>query len=158
VGPGLLATMVVASAVLGFLGLMAGRAGADHFGRRPVIAVAASAMTIAAVITYGGNRIFLIIGYLGAIAAAGAIAPAGAAFANELFPTRDRGAVAGWNLAAGVLGGIAGLLAFGSLADHANSFTTAAAVTFIPFLAAQALLLALPETKGVEPEELWGRS
>jgi len=42
------------------------------------------------------------------------------------------------------------------VADIGNRFSIAAVVTFLPALPLAALLLLLPETKGTEPEELWG--
>ena len=80
------------------------------------------------------------------------------ALANELFPTSVRASVAGWYVAAGVLGANAGLLVFGAVADIggvANHTGFAALVTFVPVLPVAALLLALPETRGRELEELW---
>jgi hypothetical protein len=54
-----------------------------------------------------------------------------------------------------VLGASAGLLAFGAIADVGNRFGVAAAATFLPPLAALALLLLLPETRDRELEDLW---
>ena len=153
--PGLVATMVVLSSITGFAGLLIGRYCADRFGRKPVLAVALVALVAASLLVYEGRSIGLFLGYLCSVGAAGALAPAGTAFSNELFPTAVRASVAGWNIAAGVLGSVAGLLAFGGLVDHFGSFATASLVTFIPPLAILALLRVLPETNGREPEELW---
>ena len=50
----------------------------------------------------------------------GVIAPCAGAFVNELFPTSVRASVAGWSVAGSVLGAVAGLLAFGAVADVAG--------------------------------------
>ena len=149
------AIMVVASSMTGLGGLLLGRWGADRFGRKPVLALAMTALVAASLLVYAGPVAALVIGYVCSVAAAGALAPPGTAFSNELFPTEVRASVAGWNIAAGVLGSIAGLLAFGVLVDRTASFATAACITFIPTIAILGLLLTLPETRGKEPEELW---
>jgi MFS family permease len=50
-----------------------------------------------------------VAGYLLAVVASSAYAPAFGSQAAELFPTSERGSVAGWLTAAGVLGAVAGL-------------------------------------------------
>jgi hypothetical protein len=47
------------------------------------------------------------------------------------------------------------LLAFGAIADVGDRFGIAAAATFVPALAAIALLRLLPETRNRELEDLW---
>ena len=109
-------------------------------------------------LAYSGTSWALIAGYVATVTAGAVFAPAGGALANELFPTAVRASVAGWYIAAGVLGAVAGLLVFGAVADAggaANHAGTAAAVIFLPTTVSTALLLLLPETKGKEPEELW---
>jgi MFS family permease len=151
------AAMVVVAGIFGLAGLLVGRWLADHLGRRPTAALMLVAMAAAGVFTYSGSRVALFVGYEIGILAAATFAPAAGAFANELFPTSVRASVAGWNVAASVLGAVTGLLAFGALAQVGHHFdgTRAAALTFLPILAAIALFLKLPETKGREPEELW---
>lgn len=115
------------------------------------------AMAVSGVFTYSGSHVALLIGYELGVLAASTFAPAAGAFANELFPTSVRASVAGWNIAASVLGAVLGLLAFGAIAQVGTRFDglRAATVTFIPALAATVLFLKLPETKGREPEDLW---
>ena len=151
----LVATMVVLSSITGFAGLLLGRYCADRFGRKPVLALALLALVASSLLVFEGRTVGLFLGYLCSVAAAGSLAPAGTAFSNELFPTEVRASVAGWNIAAGVTGSVAGLLAFGGLVDHFGSFATASLVTFIPPLVILVLLRMLPETNGKEPEELW---
>jgi MFS family permease len=96
-----------------------------------------------------------VVGYLLGITAGGVIAPDAGAFVNELFPTSVRASVAGWNVAGAVLGAVAGLLAFGAVADAGSRFAPAAVVTFLPAMALSGLVWFLPETRGHEPEDFW---
>jgi len=149
------ALMVVVAAGFGLAGLVAGRWLADHLGRRPTAAGAMAAMVLTGVLSYSGSRPALLVGYELAILAASTFAPAAGALANELFPTAVRASVAGWNVAASVVGAVVGLVAFGLLAEAGNRFAVGAEVTFLPVLGAIALFALLPETRGREPEDLW---
>ncbi|HVC71165.1 MAG TPA: MFS transporter [Acidimicrobiales bacterium] len=151
------AAMVVVAGVVGLGGLLAGRWLADHVGRRPTGAASMVAMAVAGVFTYSGSRPALLIGYELGVLAASTFAPAAGTFVNELFPTSVRASVAGWNIAASVLGAVVGLVAFGAIAQVGTHFDglRAAATTFLPVLVATVLFLRLPETKGREPEDLW---
>ena len=149
------ATMVGAAGVLGLVGLLAGRWLADHWGRRPTAALAMVAISLFCVIAYSDSRLGLIIGYSLGVFAAATFAPAAGALANELFPTSIRASVAGWQTAAGVLGAVTGLLAFGAAVDISNRFRLAALVTFVPPTCAALLFWRVPETKNREPEDLW---
>jgi len=151
------AAMVVVAAVFGLAGLAVGRWLADHVGRRPTGAAAMVAMGVSGVFTYSGSRVALLVGHEIGILAASTFAPAAGAFVNELFPTAVRASVAGWNVAGGVLGAVLGLLAFGALAQVGTRFDglRASSIIFLPVLVATVLFLALPETKGREPEEMW---
>ncbi len=151
------AIMVVVAAAFGLAGLVLGRWLADHIGRRPTGAAAMVAMGVSAVFTYSGSRPALLVGYEIGILAASTFAPAGGAFVNELFPTSVRASVAGWNVAASVLGAVVGLVGFGALAQVGTRFDglRASLIIFLPVLVATALFLALPETNGREPEDMW---
>jgi MFS family permease len=150
-----MSAMVAGAGVTGFGGLLLGRYLADNLGRRPTTAIAMVAMAGLGVLTYSGSTTGVIIGYVLGILAASTIAPAAGSFVNELFPTSVRASVAGWQIAAGVLGASVGLLAFGAIADVGNRFGTAAAATFLPALSGAFLLLLLPETRNREPEDAW---
>lgn len=147
--------MVVVAGVAGLAGLLLGRLGADRIGRRPTGGLSMVAMALAAVLTYSGSRTALLAGYEVQIFAASCFAPAAGAIANELFPTSVRASVAGWNVAASVLGATLGLLVFGAVADIGNRFAAGALVISIPVVLASALFLLLPETRDREPEDLW---
>ena len=154
--PGVItAAMVVAAGFTGLAGLLAGRWGADHVGRRVTVALAMVGMAGFGILTYSGSRPALLAGYVLGVLAGSVFAPAGGTLANELFPTNVRASVAGWYTAAGVLGAVVGLLVFGAVADAGNRFSIAAVVTFLAVLPAAGLLALLPETRGKEPEQLW---
>jgi MFS family permease len=151
--------MVVVAGFVGLGGLLLGRWLADHWGRRPTVAVSMAAIAVFGTVAYTGSEWGLLCGYVLGVAAGGVFAPAAGALANELFPTSVRASVAGWYIAAGVVGAVVGLVVFGAVADVGgvrNHAGFAAAVVFLPMVLAAALLLLLPETLGHEPEELWG--
>ncbi len=151
--------MVVAAGAAGLGGLLVGRWMADRWGRRPTVAVSMVAMALWGTVAYTGSEWALLVGYVLGVTAGAVFAPAAGALANELFPTAIRASVAGWYVAAGVLGAVVGLVAFGAaadvggVADHAGF---AAAVVFLPATCLAGLLAFLPETRGREPEALWG--
>ncbi|HVX23546.1 MAG TPA: MFS transporter [Acidimicrobiales bacterium] len=150
--------MVVAAGAVGLVGLLAGRWLADRVGRRPTVAAAIVGMAAAGTFAYSGSTSALVVGYVVGVTSGAVFAPAGGALASELFPTAVRASVAGWYIAAGVLGAVAGLLVFGAVADVggvANHAQLAAAATFLPMVLATGLLLLLPETRGRELEDLW---
>jgi MFS family permease len=70
-----------------------------------------------------------------------------------LFPTEVRGRVAGWLVATGVVGAVAGLLVFGAMADLLDGFGAAALVVSLPALLTTLVFLRIPETRGFELEE-----
>lgn len=151
--------MVVAAGVAGLGGLLLGRWLADRWGRRPTVAVSMAGMGLFGTLAYTGPKATLLLGYVLGVTAGAVFAPAAGALANELFPTAIRASVAGWTIAAGVVGAVLGLLAFGAAADVggvADHTAFAAVVVFLPATCLAGLLLALPETRGREPEELWG--
>jgi MFS family permease len=149
------AVMVTTSGAVGLAGLGLGRWLADHFGRRPTGALGMAMIALSALIAYSGSSPALFVGYIAGVTSGSIFAPAAGALANELFPTSVRASVAGWYVAAGVLGAIVGLLAFGALADVGNRFSVAAAATFLPTIPLAAMFWLVPETMGREPEALW---
>lgn len=151
--------MVVAAGAAGLGGLLLGRWSSDRIGRRPTVAIAMAGMAIFGTLAYTGPSWALFVGYVAGVTSGGVFAPAGGSLANELFPTTVRASVAGWYIAAGVAGAVVGLLAFGAVADvkgTSHHLALAAAVVFLPVIFTTGFLLLLPETKGKEPEELWG--
>jgi MFS family permease len=149
------ALMVAGSGITGLLGLLAGRWLADHVGRRPTCSVALVAIAVTGAVCYSGSRPALVAGYLVAVFLASIFAPAVGSLLTELFPTSVRASAIGWWTVAGVLGAVAGLVAFGAVADVGNRFAAAADVVFLPCALAAGLFWLLPETKGRELETLW---
>jgi MFS family permease len=113
------------------------------------------AMALLGMLTYSGSGLGAAVGYLLAVLAASVFAPAAGALTNELFPTSVRASVIGWEIAVGVFGATAGLLAFGAVADVGNRFGLAAIVVFAATIPATGLFALLPETRDKEPEDLW---
>lgn len=149
------AGMVVASGALGLGGLLVGRWLADRLGRRPAAAGAMLGIVAAAVAAYSGSAPALVLGYIAGVTAGALFAPGAGALANELLPTSVRASVAGWQVAAQVLGAVVGLVAFGALESATGRFSLAALATFVPVAFSVLLFLLLPETRGKEPEALW---
>jgi putative MFS transporter len=151
--PATMALAVLAAGPIGIAGLLAGRWAADVVGRRMTAGFALIGVAVAAVATYNLGRLGVIAGYLMAVLFGAAYAPASGALSAELFPTSVRGTAAGWLTAVGVLGAVAGLFIFGVLVDRLEGFGGASIAISIPVIAAAALYLRLPETKGLELEE-----
>lgn len=147
------ATMVIVAGVTGLGGLLLGRWWADSFGRRSAGGIAMVLTAAAGTITYSGAEPAAIGGYLIAVAAGSMFAPAVGTLSAELFPTRVRATAAGWMVAAGVLGAVAGLMAFGAIADANDDFGKAAMTLFAPAGIVSGLFVFLPETKGRELEQ-----
>lgn len=145
--------LILAAGPVGLLGLLVGRWCADRLGRRPTAAAGQVVVAAAGALTYSGGPAAAGVGYLLAILAASAYAPAFGALSAELFPTRVRSTAAGWAAAAGVLGAVAGLLAFGVLTDVLGGFAPAAVMVTVPVAVAALAFVALPETRGLELEE-----
>ncbi len=149
------ALMVVGAGVTGLLGLVAGRWLADHIGRRPTGTMGMIAVALCGALAYSGSASALVIGYVLGVFSGSLLAPSVGAMFTELFPTSVRASATGWWVAAGVLGAVGGLVAFGAVADVGNRFALAADIVFLPAAAVAALFWLLPETKGREPESLW---
>jgi MFS family permease len=149
------AIMVVGAGATGLVGLLIGRAMADRVGRRVTGALGMTGLALFGVLSYSGPKYALVIGYVMGVMFGSIFAPAGGALVNELFPTSVRASASGWFLAAGVLGAVCGLVAFGAIADIGNRFALAASLTFVPAMFLAALFWAVPETKGREMEDLW---
>jgi MFS family permease len=145
---GIESAMITVAALFGIAGLLLGRRMADQRGRKPAVAIGIVSVGLAAPVLYAGGKSLVVVGYLIGILATGFLAPGGTALSNELFPTAVRASVAGWGIAAGVLGAVLGLIAFGAIAESTGSFEVAALVTFLPTLPALVLLARLPESRG----------
>jgi MFS family permease len=152
--PLFLSTLVLAAGPAGLVGLLLGRAAADRFGRRPTAGVAMAVTGLAVGFAYAGGTRELAIGYLGSIVASSAFAPPAGALAAELVPTAIRATVAGWVTVAGVLAAVLGLTSFGVLADRTGTFGAASFTLGVLVAVVAVGFRWLPETRGVELEEL----
>lgn len=146
------AMAVLAAGPVGLTGLLLGRLAADRVGRRITAATAHAMVSLSGVATYRGGGTAAVAGYLVTVCAGGALGPAAAALASELFPTSSRATAAGWLTVSGVVGAVGGLVTFGVLADRAG-FATAAMIVGVPVALLSPLYLRLPETRGLELEE-----
>jgi putative MFS transporter len=149
------AAMVVGAGLAGLVGLLIGRWLSDHLGRRPTAALAMVGLAVFGGLAYAGSRPALVVGYILGVMAGSVFAPAAGSLLTELFPTSVRASVAGWWVAAGVIGAVVGLVVFGAVADVGNRFTVAAALTFLPAALMAGLFWLVPETRDREPEDLW---
>ncbi len=149
-----LSGLVLAAGPVGLAGIVLGRWSADRFGRRITGALAMSGTGLAVGISYSTDLTALSVGYLGTILLASAFAPAQGALASELVPTAVRATVAGWLMVTGVLGAIVGLTIFGVLADTTGDFAVAAGLLGAVVMFSACGFVALPETRGIELEDL----
>lgn len=147
------AVLVLAGGPVGAVGLLTGRWLADRAGRRPAAAGALVVTAGGLATAYAGSLPLLVVGYLVSLGSAAAFGTPAGALAAEAFPTRIRATVAGWAAAAGVLGAVAGLAAFGILADVTGGFAGAARVLAVAVALGALPLLWLPETRGHELDE-----
>ncbi|MFN7147914.1 MAG: MFS transporter [Microthrixaceae bacterium] len=144
---------VVLTATPAGLGVLLGGRIADLRGRRAAIVpgLLAYGLFNAIMFSVGGPPMWvasLLSSVLGALSV-----PAMGVIAPELFPTARRGGVRGVITAIAVVGSVGGLLLAGTMVD-AGSYASAFTVLAVAPLAAAALALALPETRGRELEDL----
>jgi predicted MFS family arabinose efflux permease len=149
-------TLVLAAGPVGLTGILLGRWSADRLGRRITGALAMAGTGLGVALAYSGGFAALGTGYLTTILLASAFAPAQGTLASELVPTAVRATVAGWLAVSGVVGAVIGLTAFGVLADLTGGFAAAALLGVVVAVAALGFTL-LPETRGVELEDLEDR-
>lgn len=147
--PATMAIIVLLAAPVGLVGLLVGRWLADVAGRRPAVVVGLVGIAIGFAAAYQGTQVLLVVGYLVGILSGAAVGPGLGAMSAELFPTTIRATVAGWLAAAGVVGAVIGLAAFGALAD-AIGFGGAALVLAVVPVAATVALVGVPETRELE--------
>jgi MFS family permease len=144
------AALVLAAGPIGGAGLLTGRWLADRVGRRPAAAGALVVTAAGLATAYTGSLPLLVLGYLVAISAAAAFGTPAGALAAEAFPTTIRATVAGWVAASGVVGAVAGLAAFGVLADVTGGFAGSARILAVVVALGAVPLVGVPETLGWE--------
>lgn len=144
------ALLVLAAGPVGAVGLLTGRWLGDRAGRRPAAGVALLVTAAGLATAYSGSLALLSTGYLVAILAASAFGTPAGALAAEAFPTPIRATVAGWVAASSVVGAVAGLAAFGVLADATGGFAGSARILALVVAMGALPLTGLPETMGRE--------
>jgi putative MFS transporter len=151
---GQVSAMFIVAGALGLPGWSLGGLLADRFGRRPIGALFLVGLTLAEVLFFMGGPYALWPGFTAMVFFQGGKMTVIRTWAAELFPTSFRGAAAGWLTAAGTVGGMGGLGLAGALAPVVGGISTALAVIAgAGVLAAGAVLLWLPETRGMELDE-----
>ena len=131
----------------------------DRFGRRATLAAAAFTFNAAMVAFYllpDGATAWLPLGLLfGAASVAGnASIVAFRTLATELFPTRIRSTVIGWFSVTGLVAAVASNFATSALTQVTGSLAEAIAwIALLIVPACLALLVLVPETRGLELEE-----
>lgn len=148
--PAAMSGLILAAGPTGLIGLLLGRWGADHLGRRPTSAIAMVATAGCVAIAYSGTSAALTVGYLLGITVSAAFGPPMGALAAEAFPTSTRSTAAGWLSAAGVVGAVTGLGMYGVLVDLLDGFGQAAILLMAPVVALAGLLWFVTETRGAE--------
>lgn len=149
-----LSVLVLAAGPTGLAGILFGRWAADRRGRRVTAGVMMVGAGLSVTLGYSAGTGELAVGYLAAVFAASAFAPAEGAIAAELVPTRVRATMAGWMTVCGVFGAAVGLVAVGALADLTGGFATATAVIGAVVAVAAFGFATLPETKGTDLDAL----
>jgi MFS family permease len=137
------------------IGIVAGGRIADVRGRRMVAAVALFVGTIATLVYfYSSGWGMWTVATVGTVISAAAI-PALGVYGPELFPTGLRGRANGLVAVTSLLGSAAGLILCGVLADRFGRIGPAMAILSVgPLLLAVLVLVAYPETAGLELEDL----
>ena len=152
---GAIGLLSVGTGTPGVLGIIIGGRLADTRGRRGVGAfslVAGTAMSVAFYFVRGWG--LWIVGLTGSIVGDLAI-PALAVYGPELFPTALRGRANGIITIVSLVGSVVGLIAAGTMSDGFGSIGPAMSVLAVgPMLFALLVVLAYPETAGLELEQL----
>lgn len=151
----LIAIFTFATATPAGLGLIIGGRVADLRGRRRLLAVTLPISTVFIVISFSiGSATMWFTAFIGGFVASIAY-PALAVYRAELFPTGNRGRVAGYLSATALLGGIFGLLLAGHLLDDEWSYGHVMALLAIgQAVVVVTVLTAYPETAHRTLEEL----
>jgi MFS family permease len=142
--------LLIAASGLGALGLLIGGRMADKTGRRPTALVALALGLVGGVGFYLlDSGWFLAASIFVATMGATMLTPALGAMRAELFPTRVRATSAAWVTNVAILGSISGFLVGGVLIDRIGLPKTVASLG-AGLLISMALILTLPETKGMD--------
>jgi len=152
--PSQVSAMVLFGGGVGMLGWFLAGVLAERIGRRALGVAAFAGSSAAAFVYYASGWLApaftaLVFFEAGSIVALNALG-------TELFPTRLRAAAKSWITNAGVVGSVAGMAAVAALGSLVGGADAAIRlVSVLPVLACGAVLL-VPETRGLELEEITG--
>jgi MFS family permease len=136
------------------IGVLGGGILADRRGRRGVGAVALLGGAAGTVGMYASHGAAMWLWSAIQSIVVGAAVPALGVYGPELFPTALRARANGVLGFTGVIGSATGLVLAGLLADRYDLTTALAVLSIGPLVLAGLVLLAYPETAGIELEEL----
>lgn len=142
-----ISAVILVASVIGGLAYLAGGWLTDLVGRRVLGAALAVLSAAGAAITFAGGVQLYWAGSIGASAAGAAASPVIGAWMAELLPTRVRVTAETFDVAAGAVGGVAGLQLASALSSGLGLGRAIAVLGAFAVLGALALLL-LPETGG----------
>ena len=149
--PLVISAVILAASVVGGLAYFGGGWLTDIVGRRLLGAGLAVLAAVGGAVTFAGGLPLFWAGTLGASAAGSAASPVIGAWMVELLPTRVRVTAETLDVAAGALGGVAGLQLAAALSGRLGLGPAIALTGAFAVLGAVVLLL-LPETRGAPLE------
>jgi MFS family permease len=146
--------MVVMGGGVGIVGnVVAGRLG-DRFGRRRIGVAAYAFFPLCAVAFFYGPTGALWLGFAAVVFLNSSGEVILRALSSELFPTSQRAAASSWLVVVQVLGWTLGLFIVGLRTEEIGDLSFTVAALSLATVASAVCLLALPETRGRELEEI----
>lgn len=142
-----ISVVILVASLLGGLAYLGGGWLTDRIGRRLLGVVLAVLSAVFGGLTFAGGLPAYWLGSLGGSAAASAAGPVLGAWMAELLPTRVRVTAETLDVAAGALGGVAGLQLASALSGRLG-LGDAIALEAAAAVAGALVLLLLPETRG----------
>ena len=152
--PGDYALLVLGAGLIGVFGSVMGGRGSDRFGRRGVGSLFFALTPLFVGLYFLGPAVLLPLAWGLAVFCNSAGDVILRAMASELFPTRQRGASAGWLVGVQTLGWASGLFLVGWGTELTGSLPLAVAAVAGALVLGALALLVLPETSGQELESL----
>lgn len=151
---GTIAVVVLLAGPPGLAGLVASGWLSDRIGRRVTAATGVLVATAAAIGIYAGPRALFALAYWLFVTGGALAGPALGTITAELFPTSARATALSVLGGLGILSGALSLSVFGVLVDRMGGFGPAAVVLGLAPCLGVACMMALPETRGHEMEEI----
>jgi putative MFS transporter len=149
--------LLIAGGGIGLVGNIAAGILGDRFGRRRVGFALLAGFPASSLGFYHGQTTIVVVAWVGLVFCSMGGRVILRALATELFPTSHRASASGLFAALDTLGAVAGLLAvFAFGTRNIDDIALAVPAIAVVVLAAGAVLLAFPETRQRELEELSG--